>query len=478
MNTLERNLLMLLLVAGIYLVGLTLASAMVLADLSYWQPEIYITGALSAYLAWRSICWPDKLARYISFGATLLLIFSASHVLFLIDFLVNDSDLSIGPIYTESTERDLLIGDALSFYGMLVTIGVWGALGGFKMGVGNKFDGLRKASKQLGFLYSIALSALVLSRSVGDAAQALGQLIPILLLLGLISSYLISEILLMNKIVRPPVCLVLSAPFIYWSLDSGMKEDIILSLLPTLIHLWRISSAVVYRVSAIIGVMVLVGVISSYVQFYRDTVWSGGESISIGSAVKVFIEERSSTEGADRKGGLQFVSRTNASYHRGWAISAAHEYGYQPELVLYPLLYVFIPRLVWPEKPEIRTGWNYSGLIFGLDYISWSASSTAAGFYPSLYLGGGALVTAFGAVLAGLIIVGCTVVMERIGGDVGVALYVGILFRIALRFEESWPDGGFAGPVISLIYLILILLFINMFLPKVGMFHRFREVEK
>ena len=86
-----------------------------------------------------------------------------------------------------------------------------------------------------------------------------------------------------------------------------------------------------------------------------------------------------------------FLKRNNASVHRGWAVSIADEDGYYPELVFAPLVYVFVPRMLWPEKPEIRQGWEYSGVVFGEQYMAWSGSSTAAGLYPSFYLGGDGL---------------------------------------------------------------------------------------
>src|ERR1019366_1037703 len=84
-------------------------------------------------------------------------------------------------------------------------------------------------------------------------------------------------------------------------------------------------------------------------------------------AIEIFVGEIEQTGFVENvtTGFSLFSARANASIYRGWAVSWADEYGYETELAFGPIVYNFIPRIIWPEKPNMRQGWEYGQLIFG-----------------------------------------------------------------------------------------------------------------
>ena len=162
------------------------------------------------------------------------------------------------------------------------------------------------------------------------------------------------------------------------------------------------------------------------------------------------------------KGVEQFLERANASSYRGWAVSRADEYRYEPGLVFKPLTYVFIPRMIWPEKPLIRQGWQYSGLVFGSSYTVWSDSSTAAGYYSALYLGGGWIAVFLGASAIGVMMAALMRFAWQLGGQQLLSLYSFSMIAYALRLDEAWPVGAISGPIISFVYVYVIYTVFNL----------------
>jgi hypothetical protein len=119
-------------------------------------------------------------------------------------------------------------------------------------------------------------------------------------------------------------------------------------------------------------------------------------------------------------------------------------------------LYVFVPRMAWPEKPAIRQGWEFSGLVFGPAYMAWNESSLSAGLYPALYLGAGWPGVLIGAFAIGALMAGLSALARRIGGPVLAGLFTLTLLPYALRLDEAWTVGAFSGPIINFVYIAAI----------------------
>jgi hypothetical protein len=195
--------------------------------------------------------------------------------------------------------------------------------------------------------------------------------------------------------------------------------------------------------------------VTSYVGYFRGEAWYSERVLTQALAMREFADEVA-TDGFTQttvEGLRGFIQRSNATIHRGWAVVHAEEHGYDPELVFGPLAYVFIPRVLWPDKPEVRQGWEFSGRIFGMDFMAWSTSSTAAGLYTSFYLGYGWLAVIVGSVAVGFIMATLARLAKRLGGDILVGLFCFALLPFALRLDETWAVGALSGPIIGFAYL-------------------------
>lgn len=425
----------------------------------WWLVPLFAGSAFAGWLVWRGYRWPDSWSIYISFGGAVLLALVANRFLFVADFFISGARFNEWPFFSNAPEWAVLKGEAITLVGTLITVAVWLAAGGAKYSPRMVLRVPRPALVRLLLVaYAMSLLGSIILRSDRETTAVFGQLFPLLHGLGVACCFLLPLALARSHFVALCAAGLLSSPFIYFSLNSGMKEEIIVALLPAGYLAWNATRSTAARLAIVAAAFLFVSVITPFVGFYRDQAWYGKRELSADKAVSEFTAGLSAqgSVGTMSSGLEAFVRRNNASLHRGWAVSLADEYGYEPELVFAPIFYVFVPRFLWPEKPLIQQGWEYSGLVFGKDYMAWSSSSTAAGLYTAFYLGYGWPAVLAGAVLIGLLTAGMFHIAWRVGGASLVGMYGLSLLPFALRLDETWTVGAVSGPVISLAYLVVL----------------------
>jgi hypothetical protein len=310
-------------------------------------------------------------------------------------------------------------------------------------------------SRMLSFIYAFSLLGLAANQIIPAAAETMGQLLPSLLGLGIASASILPLVAMRRGLSRVAGAAALCSPFVYFALGTGMKENVILALMPVVYMSWLASRSVIVKAALITATGFVVALLTVYVSEYRQDVWHGGQELTVGQAVAQFADTADSGGmlATSHEGAVAFLARNNASVYRGWTVSVADEYGYEPALVFAPMAYVLIPRALWPAKPAIRQGWEYSGLVFGEAYIASSDTSTSAGLYPAFYLGFGWPAVIAGAISLGLIMAGLLKLAWRVGGGPLVGLFVMSMVPHALRLDETWTVGALSGPIIGFIYL-------------------------
>lgn len=450
---------------AIYLVGVLAAGFVSTASEDAWLPVLFVFGGSAALFAWRTVRWPDTAARYLSFGAVLLLACVVNRLLYCVDYALAGSHLDEWPFPVARPESAVFKGEVLTVVGTLLTVLAWLAAGGVRVTPLTILRGLAQHRNQLLGIYAMSLVALLVTQRLPTVAAGYGLLLPTLQALGLVTAVLLPLARLKRAAFIVPVVLCLSAPFLLASVGTGMKESIILALLPVGAIMWA-------RVRSAPGRLIIVGagivglaLITSYVGYFRDSVWRDRTgTVTMEEAMTGYLDEVkwNGANTAIGNGVTKFLARSNLSVARGWAVAIADEQGLQPELVFGPLVYVFVPRVLWPDKPAIRQGWQYSELVFGPAYTNWSDSSTAAGFYSALYLGSGWFAFVAGALLAGYLVAKATIVAQRLGGDLAAGLYVLTLAPFALRMDEQWTVGVFSAPIITLVYVLAIAHFVRL----------------
>lgn len=444
---------------AIYVLGVLVAGLAVLMTNDVWPPLLFLFGGAAAIFAWRTVRWPDAAARYLAFGAVLLLACAANRLLYLADFFVAGPRLEDWPFPVEHPDSAIFKGEVLTVIGTLVTVFTWAVSGGLRLTPLTILWNVVSFRAELLAIYVASLAAVAALGLYPGTAASLGLFLPTLQSMGLVSAVLLPLAHFKRALYGAPAVLTLSIPFVLASAGTGMKEAIILALLPAGAIVWTTVRNVIGRVVIMCIGMVGLSLITSYVGYFRDAVWRDRSgTASTEQVLADYVDEmQSNGSGATiADGWTKFISRSNASVGRGWAVAIADEQMKQPELVFGPLVYVFIPRIFWPDKPAIRQGWEYSGLVFGPAYTAWSDSSTAAGFYTSLYLGFGWVAFLVGAAFAGYLVAKATFLARRLGGDLAAGLYMLAMVPFALRMDEQWTVGVFSAPVITLLYVLVI----------------------
>lgn len=436
-----------------------------------WLIPLILSSFSSSYFVWSKYPWESSLAPYISFGGALLLACFLNRIFYLADFVVSGERFSEWPFYARNQEIAVLKAEVLTVLGIFITFVAWIYAGGLKV---SRLVVLAPTPALgvhlLTTIYAISMVVLVGAGAFGQIA-GLAQLMNAILGLGAACAFFLPAQAVEGRLLRLALSALMCAPFFYQALGSGMKENIILSILPLGYYFWIAVRSRFLRLISMLFVLVFLGLLTSYIGFFRAEVWQKDRALSQRDVVKGYSQlvARHGLESVLGNGIKQFFQRSNASSYRGWAISRADEYGYEPELVFAPMVYVFIPRMIWPDKPMIRQGWEYSGLVFGSRYTYWSSSSTAAGYYPALYLGGGWLAVLIGAVVVGLIIALFMRLAWRLGGLQLLYFYSFSIIPYALRLDETWTVGAISGPVIGFVYVWVIYFLLSLFYPKASL---------
>lgn len=443
----------------LYAVGCAVAATVGWAAGDLWLPVLFATSGLVAVLGWRLVRWPDNWSRYFSFGALLLLMCVLNRVFYIADYFIAGARFDEWPFPVLSPQVALFKAEVITLIGTFITVLAWKLSGGMRISPALALQRENNSYVVLVVAYAISLIAMSISALRPVVAASLGQLLPTLLGLGLVCAFLVPVVRVRNGLRRLVLVSTMSAPFILLAAGTGMKENIILAILPTAIVVWRFFRHPIVRVAFVPVGIVTLGLITSYVNFYRATVWNSDTQESSEYVLQNFVDQarKSGIDNTTSAGVEGFIKRNNASIHRGFAVSIADEQRLYPSLVFSPLIYVFVPRILWPEKPLIRQGWEYSGVVFGQQYISLSDSSMAAGLYPSLYLGGGWSAFILGAILIGALLAIMTRIALRFGGTMAASLYIFSMLPSIIRLDETWTVGAVTGPVISCAYVLAIM---------------------
>lgn len=458
--TIERSVLQQVLGPACLYLALCVLVAAVFGFGSFWMVLLFAAGAAVALLSWRLTRWPDTWTRYLSFGAVLLLMCVFNRAFYMADYFVNGLRFDQWPFFARAPEAALLKGEIIAITGTLLAVLGWRWAGGMRISPALVMEQPRRSYRIMQVIYAAALIGNFLASRFPGLAVATGQMLPVLMTLGLVATFVIPMVRFRRDGIRLLWVFVLGIPFIWLASDSGMKQNAILSLIPSAVMTWRFVRHPLLRSTMVVAGVMALALIASYVNFYRNEVWIPQSRGLAGSdtVAQDFLREigKKGAWEVSGSGLAAFIKRSDASYAHGWAISLADQDGFQPRLVFEPLTYVFIPRLLWPDKPAIRQGWEYSGLVFGQRYISWSSSSTAAGLYPGMYLGFGWLAVLFGSLLAGGLLAWATRVAARLGGPLTAGLYIFAMFPFMLRMNATWTVGALAGPIVNALYVVVI----------------------
>lgn len=451
-----RNLITALL---IFFSGLALTLAWRLSPAPGWWLPLLAGSALSAASIWRRQPWADGWSRYLSFGAVVLLACVVNRVLYLGDLFLSGDTYLDWPFYAAHPQASIIKAEVATMLGTLLTVFAWFAGGGARFSPGSVLHTSHAPLLRLLLVtYVGSLLALLLSMAAPDTFLVTGQFLPTMLVLGATTAFFVPLLVTRARLSRLCLVVLMGLPFIYVALGTGMKETILLAFMPTAYMLWNYSRRRGARLVLALFAIAVLALVTSYISFFRNEVWYTDRAVAQGQVFSDFVDsiDHRGLAPTITDGLAQFLARNDAAPYRGWAISIADQEGYQPELVFAPMLYVFAPRMLWPDKPPVRQGWEYSGLVFGAQYAAGNDSSLSAGLYPALYLGQGWSAVLLGALAVGFLVAWLTRLALRVGGPVLAGLFTLSLLPYALRLDEAWTVGALSAPILSFLYILVI----------------------
>ncbi|MHB8872445.1 MAG: hypothetical protein ACYC8T_02045, partial [Myxococcaceae bacterium] len=230
---------LLLLSSSICVAGLGLSIAWGDSSGGWWPLPLFVTGGLAAYLVWQSLRWADEWTKYLSFGAALLLACIANRILYGADLWLSGDRIAEWPFYAARCEDAFRKAEAVTMLGTLLTVFSWIYFGGADRSPGSIAQAPpAKVVRVLTMTYALSLIGIVLTQALPNLARGTGQLVPTMLGLGLAASFYLPLMIVRNPAWRLAVVSGMTLPFAYVALGTGMKEAVILALLPAGYQLW------------------------------------------------------------------------------------------------------------------------------------------------------------------------------------------------------------------------------------------------
>jgi hypothetical protein len=419
-----------------------------------WLILLALSGAGALFFLWHSIDWQGH--QFDSFMAILLLVSIANRFLYILDFAVGGVRMGDWPVPSDDPELAMLKGEVITVVGIMLTAWGWHMFhritdspDRFASIAGHYADNPRG----YWFLWIVGVAAEAVSLLYADDIAALGASVATARAAGLMSVLALSYTLWDRRVWRLMAVFVLSAPFIYASLGSGFKENVIFACLPMAIVVWRESRTRRARIVMLVVGAFAIGVVTSYVQYFRARVWTRGDDSSIVEVARGYLEQGRYQDDAT-EGLPLFLARNDAMYPHGWSVDLADGDQVTAAEIFAPLAYVFVPRMLWPSKPDINPGAEHSERIWGSHYVMVTNSATAAGLYPSFYMGGKYLGVILGSLGCGVLMALIYFWLWRYATRFATGIYAWVLFLTALRLDENWPVFVFSAPIISAAYAV------------------------
>jgi len=136
-----------------------------------------------------------------------------------------------------------------------------------------------------------------------------------------------------------------------------------------------------------VGVFFLLVFVYPYVEEYREVNWRKSSSASVGEVtqqVQKNIEREGVTKTVDSSWD-KFQLRFGSVNEAGAVVYFSDKSGFMGGFFLQNLMYGFIPRFLWPEKPSWDPAGWFTAYLAGGTYTPGMASSTALHIGPELY---------------------------------------------------------------------------------------------
>ncbi len=456
-------------VAATFQVGLLYSAVALPAQMlrEAFTPDVFLLflsfwGTFCFFVLWRRIDWGGY--RFMTFGPLFLL----ASALFKLDsflyILFYGNQIDEWPLYASDPLLSVAYGQFIYVVGALVLVGMWLAFRGHERSI-EIINGWRFDLPTLALAYVIGVGAALSIRVFQLNLLYLGAIVSVVYYLGPISILLISLGSPGRRTWQRCILLpsVLSLPLIYAALQTGFKEHIIFSMLPILAGIFIVIRGSLAR---ILICLVLAGsyvFMTAFVNIQRGANWEERENLSVGRLLSITADAIGEDKDLLGHTVRSALMRKHLIEINGWSIDIVEAIGHVEDFAPDQAFAIFIPRILWSEKPLFRPGNDFTELAFGPELGE--SSGTAAGFFSALYLGSGVWgVLVYSMLLGALYALSLSVVI-RVGSSFAQVLFLfGAVYR-SLRLDEAWPVYEFAG-IVSLLLLAIALGALISFMQK------------
>ena len=420
--------------------------------------------AISSLYFWRNLNWGK--GKFDSFGAAILLTSSLIRIFSGLDVLFYGTRLDEIPFSVplpEDLTFLLVKSEALSHFGTILLVIAWRHVVGVNL---NKLTFLDQSNMVDDRIPRVAYFAGVivefLRRILGVDFGFLDQLSTLTFTCGVVSIYFLAR---KNNNVNKQIYLsaILSLPLIILSFGSGMKTNIFFPLIPLVMLIFINFKSTLFRFSAIIGGLIILAYSQLYVQYVRgDVLDSSSKVVSTSELIEGFQYYLLTATFAD---GLDSVSsRIDLLTTRLITVAIADSRGYEPINIFGPIPGSLVPRLFWPSKPVLQPGAQHTFRVLNIDaQASEATSATATGFFSELYLGGGYIGWALGAMIFGALLAKVQLIALRKSSKFGSQLIAFASLFWALRFEENHVSYAYTALFVYLLFIVLTTKFLKVF---------------
>ena len=256
-----------------------------------------------------------------------------------------------------------------------------------------------------------------------------------------------------------PLFLVL--PFLIPALLSSMKEVILLSFIPSLVGIWLLMNTKFKKILFLVFFGIFFGTITIIVSASR-VIKAAGQDISFIEVIKnadLLLNEPDVAYNVVQK----ILLRKNMMEHTARGYYFIEKSEFYPEFGFQNSLPVFIPRILWENKPRIQPAREFAKITQREETLD----SDTAGFFTALHMSNGFFFGLINAFFFGILIAVLQLIAQRTLSPVAKILFGIFIFYYSIRLDEVFPLEILPRLIATLILCGLIGIIFDKFFGKI-----------
>jgi len=253
-------------------------------------------------------------------------------------------------------------------------------------------------------------------------------------------------------------------PYLYNSFKTGMKESMIIALIPVIIDFYfRFGSITKKIILSFIGAFVFVG-FSIFSNVTRAISWGSDRSVGLIELISNFKSQFKNVEADFIFANLeQALKRITPLFYQGWTISLNYT-DIKLSGLFTNVFTLLVPRFLWSGKPLNNPEYEMTVIFYGPEIAK--STSEASGLYSEIFIKEGSLIFILTCIFLGWVIAKLQKISLSYGNHLTASVFNFILLFSTLRFHEFYFTALFPGLLIKFIYIFAYCFAINLFFKK------------